>query len=103
MAEESLIMEVQPPSTPLGDTIIYKGYRIELGSYAVGHGTWSPRAVVAVKTDAGAWQSTPLYSTSSAKFSTQSEADRRALEVATAWIDAHAEPSPAPRGKAAAC
>ena len=77
-----------PPVAQLADEIMYKGYRIELGSYAVGNGAWSPRAVVAVKTDDGAWRPTPLYSTSSAKFPTRDEADRRALDVATAWIDA---------------
>jgi hypothetical protein len=66
--------------------MMYKGHRIELGSYAVG-AAWSPRAVVSVRTDEGAWQRTPLYATSSAKFPTRHEADRSALDVARVWID----------------
>jgi hypothetical protein len=71
--------------------MMYKGRQIELGSYSVGNVSWSPRAVVSVKTEDGAWQRTPLYATSSAKFLTRHEADRRALDVAKAWIDAAVE------------
>ena len=85
-----------PPVAPLSDEIIYKGYRIEPGSYAVGNGAWSPRVVVSVRTDEGSWRRTPLYATSSAKFPTRAEADRRALDVATAWIDAAVESPRAP-------
>ena len=70
---------------------MYKGHQIEAGSYCVGSVSWSPRAVVSVKNDEGAWQRTPLYATSSAKFPTRHEADHRALDVARAWIDAAAE------------
>src|SRR5215831_17628442 len=79
------------PPSPLVDLpreIMYKGYRIEPGSYIVGHGEWSPRVVVSVKSAEGAWRPTPIYSPSSAKFPTRAEADRRALDLATAWIDA---------------
>jgi len=67
--------------------MMYKGHQIEAGSYCVGSVAWSPRAVVSVKSADGAWQRTPLYATSSAKFPTQQEADRRAIDVARAWID----------------
>ena len=80
-----------PVVPPVDPTIMYKGHRIEAGSYCVGSVSWSPRAVVAVKTIDGAWQRTPLYATSSAKFPTQQEADGRALDVAKAWIDAALE------------
>jgi len=68
--------------------IMYKGHQIEAGSYCVGSVSWSPRAVVSVKSAEGGWQRTPLYATSSAKFHTQQEADRQAMDVARAWIDA---------------
>jgi hypothetical protein len=68
--------------------IMYKGYRIEPGSYAVGSGSWSPRVVVSLQAADGSWKRTPLYATSSAKFSSRDEADRRSLGVAHAWIDA---------------
>jgi hypothetical protein len=80
-----------PPMTPLSEETMHKGRRIELGSYSVGNVSWSPRAVVSVKNADGAWQRTPLYATSSAKFPTRQEADRRALDVAKAWIDAEVE------------
>ena len=80
-----------PPVVQLSDEIMYKGYRIEPGSYSVGHGAWSPRVVVSVKTADGAWRPTPLYATSSARFQARDEADRRALEVAKTWIDAAVE------------
>jgi hypothetical protein len=68
---------------------MYKGHRIEGGSYPVGGVAWSPRAVVSVKSDDGSWQrSAPLYATSSARFPTRHEADRSAFDVAKAWIDA---------------
>jgi hypothetical protein len=68
--------------------MMYKGHEIEAGSYSVGSTAWSPRAVVSVKSVDGAWQRTPLYATSSARFPTRHEADRRAIDVARAWIDA---------------
>ena len=74
------------PTVELPSELMYKGHQIELGSYAVG-AAWSPRAVVGVKATDGAWQRTPLYATSSAKFPTRHEADRRALDVAKGWID----------------
>ena len=80
-----------PPAIPLAEETIHKGRRIELGSYSVGNVSWSPRAVVSIKNAEGAWQRTPLYATSSAKFPTRQEADRRALDVAKAWIDADVE------------
>lgn len=75
------------PMTELADEMVYKGHRIELGSYSVGNVAWSPRAVVSVRTADG-WRRTPLYATSSARFPTRHEADRSALDVAKAWIDA---------------
>lgn len=70
---------------------MYKGHQIEAGSYCVGSVNWSPRAVVSVRTDDGAWHRTPLYATSSAKFPTRHEADYQAVDVAKAWIDAALE------------
>ena len=75
------------PAAELPSELMYKGHQIELGSYAVG-AAWSPRAVVAVRSDGGAWQRTPIYATSSAKFPTRHEADLRALDVAKTWVDA---------------
>ena len=79
-----------PPPLPsvaqFAETLMYKGYQVEAGSYSVG-AAWSPRAVVSVRTPDGAWRRTPLYATSSAKFATRHEADRSALDVARAWID----------------
>jgi hypothetical protein len=80
-----------PPVVQLPDELMYKGHQIEAGSYSVGSAAWSPRAVVSVKTGDGAWQRTPLYATSSARFLTRHEADRSALAVAKAWIDAAVE------------
>ena len=80
-----------PVATPVDQVLMYKGHQIEAGSYCVGSVSWSPRAVVSVKNDEGAWQRTPLYATSSAKFPTRHEADHRALDVARAWIDAAVE------------
>lgn len=80
-----------PVAQPVDQPMMYKGHQIEAGSYCVGSVAWSPRAVVSVRSVDGAWQRTPLYSTSSAKFPTQHEADRRAIDVARAWIDATLE------------
>ena len=80
-----------PVAQPVDQPMMYKGHQIEPGSYCVGSVAWSPRAVVSVKSVDGAWQRTPLYATSSARFSTQHEADRRAIDVARAWIDAAVE------------
>ena len=77
-----------PPAPPLSTEIIYKGYRVEPGSYSVGGSAWSPRVVVSTKTETGAWRPMPLYATSSVRFLSRDLADRRALEVATEWIDA---------------
>jgi hypothetical protein len=76
------------PAAELPNELMYKGHQIELGSYSVGNVAWSPRAVVSLRNDDGAWQRTPLYATSSAKFPTRHEADIRALDVAKVWIDA---------------
>jgi hypothetical protein len=76
-----------PAPRPVDQAIMYKGHQIEAGSYSVGSVSWSPRAVVSVQTADGAWQRTPLYATSSAKFPTRHEADCKALDVARAWID----------------
>jgi hypothetical protein len=83
-----------PVVRPVDQVITYKGYEIEARSYSVGSVSWSPRAVVSLRTVDGAWQRTPLYSTNSARFPTQSEADRQALDVAKAWIDATPGPPP---------
>lgn len=83
------------PVVQLVEELMYKGHQIEAGSYSVG-AAWSPRAVVSVKTDDGAWQRTPLYATSSARFPTRHEADRSALIVAKAWIDSALERRRAP-------
>jgi hypothetical protein len=93
---DSPVGAVPPVAPRVDDDIVYKGYRVEPGSYVVGHGVWSPRAVVSWKTAEGSWQRTPLYATSSAKFPTRDEADRRALDVARAWIDATGERPPEP-------
>ena len=83
-----------PTVAQLSEEMMYKGHQIEAGSYSVG-AAWSPRAVVSVKTDDGAWRRTPLYATSSAKFPTRHEADRSALDVAKAWVDAALARQPA--------
>jgi hypothetical protein len=85
---------VSPPD-PVVDEIMYKGYRIEPESYYVTNTTWSPRAVVSLKTDDGWSRQTPLYSTRTTRFPTRDEADRCALDVARAWIDTAVE---RPRG-----
>src|SRR5262245_10672945 len=66
----------------------YKGYRIEPESYYVNSTAWSARAVVSTKTENGWSRLAPLYSTNTARFPTREEADRCALEIAQAWIDA---------------
>jgi len=66
----------------------YKGYRIEPESYYVNSTAWSARAVVSTKTADGWLRQAPLYSTNTARFLTREEADRCAVEVARAWIDA---------------
>src|SRR5262249_52439369 len=86
------------PIADLPHEIMYKGCRIEPGSYIAGHGQWSPCVVVSVKSAEGAWRPTPLYSLSSAKFPTCAEADRRALDLATAWIDARVQAPRASEG-----
>ena len=80
-----------PAPAPLPDEITYRGYRIEPGSYAVNSIAWSPRVVVSTRAD-GSWvRGTPLYSPNAVRFPTRDEADRRALEVAKAWVDAAIE------------
>ena len=76
-----------PEDTP-PEAIMYKGYRIEPESYCVTSTAWSPRVVVSLRTDEGAWHRTPIYSTNTAKFATRAQADRCALDVAREWIDA---------------
>jgi hypothetical protein len=77
-----------PVPVAVSEEITYRGYRIEPGSYAVNSIAWSPRAVVSTRAD-GSWaRGTPLYSPNTARFPTRDEADRRALEVAKAWVDA---------------
>jgi hypothetical protein len=84
-----------PAGAPVSDEITYKGYRIQLESYAVHAGAWSPRVVVSPKSVAGWEPGSPLYATNTARYSTRDEANRRALDVARAWIDdAVARPSP---------
>jgi hypothetical protein len=80
-----------PPEAPIPgravEELTYKGYRIELESYAVNAVAWSPRVVVSVS-DEGRWARQPaLYATNAAKFPTRDAADRSALDVAKAWID----------------
>ena len=77
-----------PPERHPLDEITYKGYRIEPGSYCISTGAWFPRVVVSLKTEDGSARRTPLYSTDATKCPTRDEADRRALDVARAWIDA---------------
>ena len=79
--------EAAPVAVSVAAEMTYKGYRIEPASYGVNTATWSPRAVVSVRTD-GTWaRLTPLYSTSTARFPTRDEADLNAVAVAKAWID----------------
>jgi hypothetical protein len=80
-----------PVVQPVEQAMMYKGHQIEAGSYCVRSVAWSPRAIVSVMSAEGAWQRTPLYSTSSARFPTQHEADRCAIDIARAWIDATLE------------
>jgi hypothetical protein len=47
--------------------------------------------VVSVNNDGGWTRQPPLYSTSTTKYATCEEADRAAIEVAKAWIDAALE------------
>ncbi|MBI3636721.1 MAG: hypothetical protein HY216_11025 [Candidatus Rokubacteria bacterium] len=77
-----------PPVVSLPEMIVYKGYRIEPESYSVNSTAWSPRVVVSLSNAAGGSRKTPLYATSAAKFSSREEADRQALDVAKAWVDA---------------
>jgi len=81
---------VPPRGLPEGE-ITHKGRRIEPASYCVNGTSWSPRAVVSVRTDDGWSRGTPLYATNTTKFPTRDEADRCALDVARAWIDTAAE------------
>jgi hypothetical protein len=79
-----------PPTNPVAvtsDEITYKGYRIEVASYGVSSTTWSPRAVVSVRSEDAWSRLAPLYATNTARFPTRDEADRCALDVARAWID----------------
>jgi hypothetical protein len=82
--------QAPPPAQPQ-DAITYKGYRVEPASYCVSTGAWSPRVVVSLKTEDGSSPRTPLYATNAARWPTRDEADRRALDVARAWIDAAIE------------
>jgi hypothetical protein len=80
-----------PAPAPLPEEITYRGYRIEPGSYAVNSIGWSPRVIVSTRAD-GSWvRGTPLYSPDASRFPTRDDADRRALEVAKAWVDAAIE------------
>lgn len=85
----------EPTKAPLAahpqDGITYKGYRVEPGSYCVSTGAWFPRVVVSLRTEDGSSRRTPLYATNAAKWPTRDEADRHALDVARAWIDAAIE------------
>lgn len=91
VASASPAAPAAPPAPHPSDEITYKGYRIEPGSYSVTSSAWSPRAVVSLRTDEGWSRRTPLYSTNAAKFPTRDEANRRALDVARAWIDTAVE------------
>jgi len=91
IAETARAAPPVPPEPLVSEEIAYKGYRVEPGSYAVSNGAWSPRVVVSLKAADGSSQRTPLYATSAARFPTREEADRRALDVARAWIDAAVE------------
>ena len=83
---------VRPSAAPrqtdaVEEYIIYRGYRIEPGSYGVSTASWSPRVVVSVRTD-GAWlRLTPLYSLKTTRFPTRAAADDSAVELARVWID----------------
>ncbi len=73
------------------DGITYKGYRVEPASYCVSTGAWSPRVVVSLWTEDRSSPRTPLYATNAARWPTRDDADRCALDVARAWIDAAVE------------
>jgi hypothetical protein len=77
-----------PPANHPSDEVTYKGYRIQPRSYSVNSSTWSPRAEVSLRTDGGWARGTPLYSSNATRFPSRDDADRQALEVARAWIDA---------------
>ena len=80
-----------PPTEALQDGITYKGYRVEPASYCVSTGAWSPRVVVSLWTEDRSSPRTPLYATNAARWPTRDDADRCALDVARAWIDAAVE------------
>jgi hypothetical protein len=82
------------PQVSFPTEVTYRGYRIEPASYCVSGSSWSPRVVVSAPTDEGWARRAPLYSPSTAKFPTRSEADRCALDVAKAWIDTAVEQRP---------
>jgi len=69
----------------------YKGYRVEPASYCVSTGAWSPRVLVSLLTEDRSSPRTPLYATNAARWPTRDDADRCALDVARAWIDAAIE------------
>lgn len=77
-----------PVASPAPDEITYRGYRIEPESYSTTRTAWSPRVVVSMRVDGGWGQAMPLYSSRAVRFPSREEADRCALEVAKAWIDA---------------
>lgn len=89
-----------PPATFAPSEITYKGYLIEPASYCINSTAWSPRVVIAARTNDGWSRRPPLYSTTTTRFPTRSEADRCALDVARAWIDTAVE-RPAESGTAA--
>ena len=84
-----------PPTVSPPSDVTYRGYRIEPASYYVNGTAWSPRVIVSAPTDGGWSPRAPLYSPSTVKFPTCAEADRRALDVARAWIDTAVEQQPA--------
>src|SRR3989442_3156258 len=77
-----------PRTETLQDGMTYKGSRVEPASYCVSTGAWSPRVVVSLWTEDRSSPRTPLYATNAARWPTRDEADRCALDVARAWIDA---------------
>ncbi len=80
--------DARTPEVPVVDELAYKGYRIEPGSYFVHTNAWVPRVVIALAVGGGVTQRTPVYSTNSARYVTQEEADRHALALGRQWIDA---------------
>jgi hypothetical protein len=84
-----------PPREPASEVLTYKGYRIRPESYAVHTSAWSPRVVVCPTSQEGWGQGQPLYATNAARYATQAEANRHAVDVARAWIDTAVE-APAP-------